>query len=182
MRARSNSKRDEKRHPESLNYYTACGMSGYRDEPGDPTEVPPDTPGAEAASTGKPRRTLIGPFTARQLGIVNGVVFGTALVLFVVTRPLGGADPISTADPGAAFYRITAETQGLDLGQRAPELTGDNGGKPVQLMDLDGRPLTLASFKGHPVWINFWATWCPPCQRETPILRATRTRLTKARG
>jgi thiol-disulfide isomerase/thioredoxin len=119
----------------------------------------------------KPRRTLIGPFTARQLGIVNAVVFGSALVLFVATRPFGGAGPTATGDPGATFYRISAETQGLELGQRAPELTGDEGGKPSQLMDLDGRPVTLASLSGHPVWINFWATWCPPCQRETPVLR-----------
>ncbi len=147
-------------------------MSEYTDETAGGDEVPPDAPMADvAAPTAKARRTLIGPFTARQLGIVNAVVFGTALVLFVATRPLGGAGPTSAADPGATFYRISAETQGLDLGQRAPELTGDDGGKPTKLMDTDGRLVTLASLKGHPVWINFWATWCPPCQRETPVLR-----------
>lgn len=117
------------------------------------------------------RRTLIGPFTARQVGLLNAVVIGSALVVFVVTRPIGGAGSASNTDPGATFYRISAETQGLDIGQRAPELEGDDGGKSTALTDLDGRPLTLAAFKGHPVWINFWATWCPPCQRETPVLR-----------
>jgi len=118
------------------------------------------------------RRTLIGPFTARQVGLANVIVLGSALVLFLVTRPLVGPSSQSTGvDPGAVFYQISAKTQGLDLGQRAPELTGDDSGTSVQLSDLDGQIVTLASLKGHPVWINFWATWCPPCQRETPVLR-----------
>jgi thiol-disulfide isomerase/thioredoxin len=116
------------------------------------------------------RRTLIGPFTARHIGLLSAAVTVSALVLFVVTRPIG-AGPVTNTDPGATFYRISAETQGLDIGQRAPELQGTDGGKTTPLTDLDGTSLTLAALKGHPVWINFWATWCPPCQRETPVLR-----------
>ena len=133
--------------------------------------VAPVAPVEAVAPTARVRRTLIGPFTARQLGLIPATVFGSALVVFLVTRPLGEPGPRSPADPGATFYQISAETQGLDLGQRAPELVGDAGGTSVQLTDLDGRPVSLASFKGHPVWINFWASWCPPCQRETPVLR-----------
>lgn len=142
-------------------------------------DVPPADPETGRESRAEPfvsapaRRTLIGPFTARQVGLINAAVVGSALVLFIVTRPLGGSAPPSVTDPGAGFYRLSAETQGLDLGQRAPELSGQNNGALVQLSDLDGQPLSLASLKGHPVWINFWATWCPPCQRETPVLRDT---------
>jgi thiol-disulfide isomerase/thioredoxin len=39
------------------------------------------------------------------------------------------------------------------------------------LTDLDGRPVRLADLRGKLVWLNFWATWCPPCQAETPVLR-----------
>jgi thiol-disulfide isomerase/thioredoxin len=44
-------------------------------------------------------------------------------------------------------------------------------GSPAPLLDLSGKPVTLASLRGKLVWLNFWATWCPPCQGETPVLR-----------
>lgn len=39
------------------------------------------------------------------------------------------------------------------------------------LTDLDGQQRTLAEFKGRPLVVNFWATWCPPCRREIPLLK-----------
>ncbi len=53
-----------------------------------------------------------------------------------------------------------------------------SGGKPVPrqtapdftLPAADGSTVTLATFKGKPVFINFWATWCGPCLQELPML------------
>lgn len=41
-----------------------------------------------------------------------------------------------------------------------------------------GAPATLASFRGHPVLVNLWATWCGPCVKELPALDALASRET----
>jgi thiol-disulfide isomerase/thioredoxin len=53
--------------------------------------------------------------------------------------------------------------------------TGDAPGVAEALWSLrfpqpGGGELALADFRGRPLLINFWATWCPPCVRELPLL------------
>ena len=40
----------------------------------------------------------------------------------------------------------------------------------AQFTDPDGKPATLADFRGKPVLVNLWATWCAPCVKELPTL------------
>ena len=42
----------------------------------------------------------------------------------------------------------------------------------VTVRRLDGSDVALRSFQGKPLVVNLWATWCPPCRREMPALRA----------
>ena len=37
---------------------------------------------------------------------------------------------------------------------------------------LDGQSVPLAGFRGRPLLVNFWATWCPPCVEELPLINA----------
>ncbi len=53
---------------------------------------------------------------------------------------------------------------------------------PLKLPDLafndaDGKPLTLAHWRGRTVLLNLWATWCVPCRKEMPTLDALESRL-----
>ena len=41
-----------------------------------------------------------------------------------------------------------------------------------QFAQLEGVALSTAGFKGKPLMLNFWATWCPPCVEELPLLNA----------
>ncbi|MBI3745214.1 MAG: TlpA family protein disulfide reductase [Chloroflexi bacterium] len=109
----------------------------------------------------------------RRIVIVNSAFVVIALGLFLATRPLGGGAARPTVDPAASFYVLGSELGGLDVGKPAPDFVGRPSGQSVRLTDLDGQPVVLAELRGRPVWVVFWATWCPPCQRETPDLRAT---------
>jgi thiol-disulfide isomerase/thioredoxin len=49
----------------------------------------------------------------------------------------------------------------------------DFAGRPAstaQFNDPAGKPLTLAAFKGKPLLVNLWASWCAPCVKELPTL------------
>ena len=43
-----------------------------------------------------------------------------------------------------------------------------------ELQDRDGTLRKLAEWTGRPLVVNFWATWCPPCRREIPLLNKLR--------
>src|ERR1700716_3381670 len=59
-------------------------------------------------------------------------------------------------------------------------LTGPQVGAPApdfHLTTLDGKPVSLADFRGKTLVINEWATWCPPGREETPDLIASAKKL-----
>ena len=120
------------------------------------------------------RHGVIGPFSGRQLLAAFGAVVGAIVVLVGVTTPLGNtANGPGTVNPRpTAFILSSPPPVGLKVGATAPEFSVPLAdGTTYQLTDLDGKPIRLADLRGKAVWVNFWTTWCPPCQSEVPILR-----------
>jgi peroxiredoxin len=118
------------------------------------------------------RHGLIGPFSGRQLLAAFVAIVLAIIVLVGITTPLGTTGVTPLTDPRATPFLIGAPTEGLQPGSLAPELAVQlQDGTTFQLTDLDGHPIRLADLRGKVVWLNFWASWCPPCQHETPVLR-----------
>jgi thiol-disulfide isomerase/thioredoxin len=51
----------------------------------------------------------------------------------------------------------------------------------LTLEGSDGQKVALSAFRGRAVLVNFWATWCPPCRRELPLLDDLRRTTAKQR-
>ena len=120
------------------------------------------------------RHGVIGPFSGRQLVLAFAAVLVAVVVLVGVTTPLGTtANGPGTVDPRADRLHPLVAAAGRAQGRRdGARVRGHRAdGSTYQLTDLDGKPIRLADLRGKAVWVNFWTTWCPPCQSEVPILR-----------
>ncbi|MCM3665340.1 thiol-disulfide oxidoreductase ResA [Mesobacillus subterraneus] len=53
------------------------------------------------------------------------------------------------------------KNQKIEVGKPAPDFV---------LVDMEGNKHRLSEYKGQGVFVNFWATWCKPCEREMPYI------------
>lgn len=121
---------------------------------------PPAEPGvAEEPPEEIPFRS---PFPRPRVGALRNIMATIAVGIAIIgliwffDRPAG--------EGGSQAVTLTASASGPAprLDQEAPDFR-------VRL--LDGEYVRLSDYRGRPVWINFWATWCPPCRAETPDIQ-----------
>ena len=68
----------------------------------------------------------------------------------------------ATLELKSDFPPSVTQATGPQIGSTAPDFT---------LKDLNGNIVKLSDFKGKPVYLNFWTSWCPPCKAEIPEIQ-----------
>jgi thiol-disulfide isomerase/thioredoxin len=118
-------------------------------------------------------------------------MIGTAAIVFAVLT-LSSCAPKATSEPApgtqGAVVREAAAPSASAAGSevRALERLGltvfpePQPIPPVELAALDGTLRPLADLEGKYVFLNFWATWCPPCREEMPSIQRMSDQLSGA--
>jgi len=107
------------------------------------------------------------------IACLPGLAFGLALAgcdRQKAAAPQGEAPVAANATANAAAAEEEAPTGRLDRshqGEPAPDTAFEDG---------EGQPVRLSAFRGRPLLVNLWATWCGPCVVEMPSLDALAAR------
>ncbi|GAA0305895.1 TlpA disulfide reductase family protein [Sphingomonas oligophenolica] len=118
--------------------------------------------------------------------------FRSTIVPLLMLGLLAGCDRQVSTQEQANANKLPVEGTGTPAGE-APK-TGDKvivdaigtidrshkgtAAPAISFQDPAGRPTSIAAFKGRPVLLNLWATWCAPCVTEMPTLNAAASNMT----
>ena len=102
------------------------------------------------------------PFSRPRVGALRNVVATLAVGAIIVGLVWFFDRPGAIGSSQAITLTAGASGPAPRVGKEAPDF---------QVRTLDGASVNLSDYRGQPVWISFWATWCPPCRAENPDIQ-----------
>lgn len=61
------------------------------------------------------------------------------------------------------YSNVFVDKKAIQVGDSAPDFV---------LTDLNGNKIQLSDYRGKGVFLNFWGTWCKPCEKEMPYINS----------
>jgi cytochrome c biogenesis protein CcmG, thiol:disulfide interchange protein DsbE len=99
--------------------------------------------------------------TRRRSSAIVGLVVATLIVAAALA--IGARSGWDTIGSGGINQTLLPK-----VGEVAPDFETE---------DVFGNPVRLSQFRGQPVWLMFWGSWCPPCRAEFPDIQAAYAQL-----
>ncbi|MCX7710818.1 MAG: TlpA family protein disulfide reductase [Clostridia bacterium] len=93
------------------------------------------------------------------------IIWGTALILIIIAAYTMFTYSPQSNTPNTGKKSSDQKKQPASESKPQPSV---NAAPDFTLNDLDGNKVTLSQLQGKKVFLNFWATWCPPCRAEMP--------------
>lgn len=115
---------------------------------------------ATAAPAVPPDRSQARVAPSRQVAIVGLIV---AAIIVAGALAMGASSGWESIGRGGINQRLLPK-----VGEVAPDFATE---------DVYGNPVRLSQFRGQPVWLMFWGSWCPPCRAEFPDIQAAYAQL-----
>ena len=102
---------------------------------------------------------------ARDTRLTRSAVIGVtvAIVIIVAALAIGAQSGWESIGTGGVNRSLLPK-----VGDVAPDFETE---------DVFGNPVRLSQFRGQPVWLMFWGSWCPPCRAEFPDIQAAYAQL-----
>lgn len=117
-------------------------------------------PDAPRAATGEDQSEPAERRVSRRSALIGLGVAGVIVAAAALTGAKAGWGAIGTGGINQSLLP--------KVGEVAPDFETE---------DVFGNPVRLSQFRGHPVWLMFWGSWCPPCRAEFPDIQAAYAQL-----
>lgn len=132
------------------------------------------------------------PRLAILAGLLSGILVAVLVLGGIYALAPEGAAVVPTASPEAssAPASVVPTPSGSSASVSSPSAVTSAAGSsalfhigeaapPLIVPQVGGGTIDLSALKGQPVWVNFMATWCPPCQDEFPLMNGFAARYAK---